>query len=187
VRRPGRHAWVARFIVHSSSIQATSHFLSPHVTSSTNATPNMAPSSRAPFRSRGSRSVASSRGNRSGNGRRTSGSTSLRRSAIRSASTATAGPSRSRPQPQRGPFADGTSTRTPTEFASHDGDDALDGDDDTLGEVIMAVDLTPRETVGCCYYVARDEKLYFMEDIQCGDVDVVDTRKCNVPEVEGRN
>jgi DNA mismatch repair protein MSH5 len=41
----------------------------------------------------------------------------------------------------------------------------------------MAVDLTPRGTVGCCYYVAKDEKLYFMEDIQFGEVDIVDSRK----------
>jgi hypothetical protein len=47
----------------------------------------------------------------------------------------------------------------------------------TREQVIMAVDLTPRGTVGCCYYVARDEKLYFMEDIQFGEVDVVDARK----------
>jgi DNA mismatch repair protein MSH5 len=47
--------------------------------------------------------------------------------------------------------------------------------DDTLNEVVMAVDMTPRGTVGCCYYVARDEKLFFMEDIQFGHVDVVDT------------
>jgi DNA mismatch repair protein MSH5 len=47
-------------------------------------------------------------------------------------------------------------------------------DEDTLNEVVMAIDLTPRGTVGCCYYVARDEKLFFMEDIQLGDVDVVD-------------
>jgi hypothetical protein len=46
--------------------------------------------------------------------------------------------------------------------------------DETLDEIIMAVDMTPRGTVGCCYYVARDEKLFFMEDIQLGDVDVVD-------------
>jgi DNA mismatch repair protein MSH5 len=162
-------------------------FTSRHDTSSTNATPNMAPSFRAPIRSRGSRNVASSRINRSGNSQRTSVSNGSRRSSIRSASTATLGPSRPRPQPQRGPFVDGSSTRTPTEFASHDGDDALGGDDDTLSEVIMAVDLTPRATVGCCYYVARDEKLYFMEDIQCADVEVVDTRRCNIHEVDGRN
>jgi DNA mismatch repair protein MSH5 len=46
--------------------------------------------------------------------------------------------------------------------------------DDTLSEVIMAVDMIPQGTVGCCYYVARDEKLYFMEDIQLGDVDIID-------------
>jgi DNA mismatch repair protein MSH5 len=40
----------------------------------------------------------------------------------------------------------------------------------------MAVDMTPSGTVGCCYYVARDEKLYFMEDIQCGDVHIIDSR-----------
>lgn len=56
--------------------------------------------------------------------------------------------------------------------AEHD-----DINDDTLSEVIMAVDMTLRGTVGCCYYVAREEKLYFMEDIQIGDVDIVDTRE----------
>lgn len=53
--------------------------------------------------------------------------------------------------------------------AAHD-----DVNDDTLSEVIMVVDVTPRGTVGCCYYVAREEKLYFMEDIQIGNVDIVD-------------
>jgi DNA mismatch repair protein MSH5 len=46
--------------------------------------------------------------------------------------------------------------------------------DDTFNEIIMAVDITPRGMVGCCYYVAKDERLFFMEDIQFGDVDVVD-------------
>ncbi|KAH7095817.1 muts domain V-domain-containing protein [Paraphoma chrysanthemicola] len=53
----------------------------------------------------------------------------------------------------------------------------LEANEDTLNEVIMAVDLTPKGTVGCCYYVARDEKVFFMEDIAMGDVDVVDTLK----------
>ena len=63
---------------------------------------------------------------------------------------------------------DSTSTPAPSESV------ARDEQDDTLNEVIMAVDLTPRGTVGCCYYVARVEKMFFMEDIQMGDVDVVD-------------
>jgi DNA mismatch repair protein MSH5 len=52
--------------------------------------------------------------------------------------------------------------------------------DDTLSEVVMAIDMTPRGTVGCCYYVSREEKLYFMEDIQIGDVNIVDTREALV-------
>jgi len=40
----------------------------------------------------------------------------------------------------------------------------------------MAVDLQHRDTVGCCYYVARDEKLYFMEDVRFGGADIVDAR-----------
>lgn len=51
--------------------------------------------------------------------------------------------------------------------------------DDTLSEVIMAIDMTPQKTIGCCYYVAREERLYFMEDIQIGDIDIVDT--CGSP------
>ena len=47
-------------------------------------------------------------------------------------------------------------------------------DIDALNEVIMAVDLRERGTVGCCYYVAQDEKLCFMEDVKFGGVDVVD-------------
>jgi DNA mismatch repair protein MSH5 len=52
-----------------------------------------------------------------------------------------------------------------------------EANDDTFDEIVMAVDMTPRGAVGCCYYVARDEKLYFMEDIQLGDVNVVDGRR----------
>ena len=53
----------------------------------------------------------------------------------------------------------------PTEF---------DADVDLLHEVIMAVNLTDRGTVGCAYYVASDETLYFMEDVQLGGPDVID-------------
>jgi DNA mismatch repair protein MSH5 len=69
---------------------------------------------------------------------------------------------------------DSTSTRAPSESVTRDSRaDDLQADD-TLSEVIMSVDLTTRGTVGCCYYVARDEKLFFMEDIQFGDLDVID-------------
>ena len=47
-------------------------------------------------------------------------------------------------------------------------------DVDLQNEVIMAVNLTDRGTVGCAYYAARDEKLYFMEDAVMGGADIVD-------------
>lgn len=46
--------------------------------------------------------------------------------------------------------------------------------DDTLNEIIMAVDLNGKGTVGCAYYVAADEKLYFMEDVELGGAEVVE-------------
>ena len=50
-------------------------------------------------------------------------------------------------------------------------------DNDALDEIVVALDLRERGTVGCCYYVAREEKLYFMDDIKFGGIDVIDTRK----------
>ncbi|KAK3616211.1 hypothetical protein LTR56_026103 [Elasticomyces elasticus] len=53
----------------------------------------------------------------------------------------------------------------------------LGNDLENLAEVIMAVDLSNRGTVGCAYYVARQEKLYFMEDVKLGGPDIVDQLK----------
>ncbi|KAG9186743.1 hypothetical protein G6011_09851 [Alternaria panax] len=122
------------------------------------------PPFKAPYRHHGSRS------NRSSQARRTPVSTTdSHPSSTRSASSVPSGRTRPRREVQRGLSLD-TSTNAPSEARSE-----ADENDDTLIEVIMAVDLTLRGTVGCCYYVARDEKLYFMEDIQCGDVDVIDS------------
>jgi DNA mismatch repair protein MSH5 len=44
---------------------------------------------------------------------------------------------------------------------------------DHLNEVIMAIELRDRGTVGCCYYVAMEEKLYLMEDAKHGGSEVV--------------
>ncbi|KAH3979586.1 hypothetical protein HBH70_150560 [Parastagonospora nodorum] len=122
-----------------------------------------------PSRHESRRSNASTRSTSS---RRTSGSSRSHHTA----STPSAGPSRPRTQKQRRPFMDdNASTRAPSESVTTRESLPLDLQaDDTLNEVIMSVDLTNRGTVGCCYYTARDEKLFFMEDIQCGDVDVVD-------------
>jgi DNA mismatch repair protein MSH5 len=53
----------------------------------------------------------------------------------------------------------------------------IDDDFDLLEEIIMAVNVTDRGAMGCAYYMARDEKLYFMEDVQLGGPDIVDSLK----------
>ncbi|RMZ69201.1 dna mismatch repair msh5 [Pyrenophora seminiperda CCB06] len=123
-----------------------------------------------PNRHRGSRSSAFAHSNRNSNPianlRRPSSSNATRRTSITpSASTLR---SRSHVQIRGESLPDETSTNTRSE--THD-----DINDDTLNEIIMAVDLSPRGIVGCCFYVARDEKMHFMEDIQCGDVGIVES------------
>lgn len=49
-------------------------------------------------------------------------------------------------------------------------------DDEDLCQVIMAIDIKDRGTVGCSYYNAQEEKLYILEDIARGGKDIVD--KC---------
>ncbi|KAL1607764.1 hypothetical protein SLS60_002700 [Paraconiothyrium brasiliense] len=44
----------------------------------------------------------------------------------------------------------------------------------------MAVDLQQKGTVGCCYYIARDEKLYFMEDMKLGGIAAIDALRVYV-------
>ena len=124
-----------------------------------------------PTRHKHSRSGASSRTSSS---RRTAG---LATSTQRFTSTCTAPRSgRAHLRPNRGQSLDSTAVSATPDAASH-AVDLADGDDDTLNEIIMSVDLSPRGTVGCCYYVAREEKLYFMEDVQFGDVEVIEARK----------
>ncbi|KAF2019048.1 hypothetical protein BU24DRAFT_341301 [Aaosphaeria arxii CBS 175.79] len=48
---------------------------------------------------------------------------------------------------------------------------------DQLNEVIMAINTDGVSTVGCCYYVAREERLLFMEDAKFGGIDMVDALK----------
>ncbi|KAL9092316.1 MAG: hypothetical protein Q9165_004490 [Trypethelium subeluteriae] len=77
--------------------------------------------------------------------------------------------------PSNRPERSGSFVRT-EEYQTNAGE--VDPDADVLNEVVMAVDVRDRGDVGCCYYVARDEKLYFMEDVKLGGVDVVDARIC---------
>ena len=57
-------------------------------------------------------------------------------------------------------------------------DEILDREDnDSLNEIVMAIDLRDRGTVGCCYYIAREERLYLMEDVKSGGIEIIDTCK----------
>ena len=48
---------------------------------------------------------------------------------------------------------------------------------DAMNEIIMAIDMKERGTVGCAYYVAREEKLCLVEDIKMAGLMLVDTLK----------
>lgn len=72
-------------------------------------------------------------------------------------------------------FTEDARSVAPTE--AHLPDDTLEGDMDALAEIIMAVNMTDRGSIGCAYYVAREEKLYFMEDVPLGNPNMVDTCK----------
>lgn len=39
----------------------------------------------------------------------------------------------------------------------------------------MAVDIRDNGTVGCCYYVAREEKIYLFSDAHVADMTIIET------------
>jgi DNA mismatch repair protein MSH5 len=45
-----------------------------------------------------------------------------------------------------------------------------------LNHVIVALDMMSKGTVGCAYYIAREERLLCLEDIPRGDFDSMDRR-----------
>jgi len=130
--------------------------------------PSRKPPSKLPYRKMSGRSRAWPHTSRSGSSRHTPGPVRSLPSSGRSVSTANSTSGRPGAQIREGPFLQSALIETPSE---------VEREDDTLTEIIMAVDFLPRGTVGCCYYVARDEKLFLMEDIQHGNVDIIDTRE----------
>jgi hypothetical protein len=76
-------------------------------------------------------------------------SSPLSSEAPRAQKTAVRGPSRLR---HSGPADADFSPEIDADISNREENDSLD-------EIIMAVDLKERGTVGCCYYVAREEKV----------------------------
>lgn len=50
-------------------------------------------------------------------------------------------------------------------------------DADEMNEVILAIDMRDKGTIGCSYYIPREEKLYLMQDIKMAGLEIVDTLK----------
>jgi DNA mismatch repair protein MSH5 len=78
----------------------------------------------------------------------------------------------SQPPPERdAPSSQMPLPRNDQQSATFDEDDT----DETLDNVIMAIDMKEHGTVGCAYYVTREERLFCMEDIVHGGTDIVET------------
>lgn len=50
-------------------------------------------------------------------------------------------------------------------------------DEESIAEVVMAVDMRDKGAIGCCYYVAANEALYMMADISSAGLEVIDLRE----------
>lgn len=61
------------------------------------------------------------------------------------------------------------------------------GLDDDLDQVVMAIDMKECGTVGCCYYVAQEEKLYILGDIRSSGTEAVETCLCTLVSIMPSN
>ncbi|KLJ07360.1 DNA mismatch repair protein MSH5 [Blastomyces silverae] len=55
-----------------------------------------------------------------------------------------------------------------------------DDENAELCQVVMAMDMKERGSVGCCYYVAAEQKLCLLEDITSGGLEAIETLKLDV-------
>ncbi|KAI1005835.1 hypothetical protein K3495_g2390 [Podosphaera aphanis] len=53
-------------------------------------------------------------------------------------------------------------------------------DSDAMNDVFMAIDMRDHGTIGCTYYVPREQKLYMMQDIKMDHPDTIDTLKLHI-------
>ena len=44
-----------------------------------------------------------------------------------------------------------------------------------LEQVVMAIDRQQKGTIGCAYYVAREEKLFCLQDVTIGSLEAIET------------
>jgi DNA mismatch repair protein MSH5 len=53
-------------------------------------------------------------------------------------------------------------------------------DEDAMNEIVMAIDMKNKGTLGCAYYIAREERLCLTEDIKMASLDIIDTLKLHI-------
>ncbi|KAL2043280.1 hypothetical protein N7G274_003586 [Stereocaulon virgatum] len=75
--------------------------------------------------------------------------------------------------PSAAPFADSVRPENEAEVEEREQSDNLD-------EVIMAVEMRDKGTVGCSYYLPREQTLYMMADVERGGVVVINTLKLHI-------
>lgn len=56
-------------------------------------------------------------------------------------------------------------------------------EDDDLEQVVMAIDIKESGTVGCSYYVAAEETLHILADVQHGGVEILEICECSFTKV----
>jgi DNA mismatch repair protein MSH5 len=61
-----------------------------------------------------------------------------------------------------------------------EGDIHFREDSDEMNEIVMAIDMKDRGTIGCAYYIAREEKLCLMQDIKIAGLEIIDTLKLHI-------
>ena len=65
------------------------------------------------------------------------------------------------------------STAGPPELDPDDVDDYIEND--WKDQIVMAVDVTNRHEIGCCYYLAKEQKLLLMTEIFDGGLEILDS------------
>jgi DNA mismatch repair protein MSH5 len=79
-----------------------------------------------------------------------------------------------------GPFNITASLEHVQSGRQHDVHSAIDEDEnlvDDSGEIVMAVDIKEKGTVGCCFYTAREDRVSILSDVQFGGKDFIDMRE----------
>ena len=67
-------------------------------------------------------------------------------------------------------------------MAAVEGNEAVEEEEvdgtEVANEIIMAIDMRNRDTIGCAYFTMVEETLYVLNDIKYGGIEIVEKRMC---------